>query len=66
MSRISDETEAYAAYLNASKTERYERPESTEQLEQDLAKARTSMEAAWLDELFAAVSGTEPRPEDCP
>ncbi len=33
---------------------------------QTLEHHRSGMEAAVLDELFAAVSGTEPRPEDCP
>jgi hypothetical protein len=47
---VVDETLAYAAYLNASFTERYEDAEDREHFAEDLVKARAAMETAWLEQ----------------
>jgi hypothetical protein len=47
---LSDDTEAYAAYLNGhAQAIDQLRPEELEEYEADMAKARRAMEVAWLE-----------------
>lgn len=50
MTDIARAIDAYAAYLNASFTQRYEDDEDREHFAQDLVKAKRAMETAWLEQ----------------
>jgi hypothetical protein len=47
---VVDETLAYAAYLNASFTERYEDDQDRQHFAEDMVKAKAAMETAWLEQ----------------
>ena len=47
MNRVGDETVAFAAYLNARIP--FDDPDEQRLFDEDLAKARAAMEAAWLE-----------------
>lgn len=46
---LSDEIEAYAAYLNASFTDRYEDDLDRQHFAEDMGKAKAAMERMWLE-----------------
>lgn len=59
MTSISDEIEAYAAYLNAPRDHLDD--DDRRMVDEDTAKARAAMTAAWLELIPTAEARTPPR-----